>query len=862
MKDSKKVSAEYVVGPEVEESHVPKRRGRRRKIDRGLPDESSRQDLARTYLEHQTRLWPELVASGLLPSASDAVIQPMADGLERRFLEGTIEAPDWGPAGQPSVQIGAAYLRFSCDNSNPRSLDQQLKNVLERAARDRVFIPWNFVLADAAVSGTIAARRGYQLSKRLMESKSSLCRVLYVDEIGRFSRDVIEALNLGRLIESSGKRMVGAADGFDSDTPFSKQQLTLFAMFHEMFVEQLRAKVYRGMKDAFAKGKNIRPPSVGHKLVRKLNADGTPVVNSNGRLVSEKVIDDATAHHVEEAFRLFVDEKQSPQKIARRFNDLRVKGRNTWDPLCIVQLLTRSTYIGIEFDNKTRWKHDQVTGAVTVIDLPKEEWQRREVPHLRIVSDELFEKAQQRLKVCSEAYAPIEAKRAAKREMNRTEVYPTLLIRPDCADCQQPLVLGRTGKYASFFCSNGRNHGKGCRLRTYKSVKLLDDKILGFVRQHVLTKEVIETALADANRCLAEQARRPRQDTQPILAELKRVKSLRDRLADLFDREPEDGLDALVAKLRQHERRIKELQQQLKDAEVRESAPQAMTPVDVEAMLQDLHGLLTEDVALSAPILAKLTGPIEVREGDASGRKIQPWIARFRPNIAAFIAEAGQRVDQDNQTAWQFAAQQPDQPTDYVEIVIDEVPQYERLAAEFKELRDKGNSVNSIGAAYGLIWSRVAEILHFADTGERPKKKPKKDSSMASRPRAPRDSYKQIAPMVAQMRDEKELAFEDIQPELKKLGWDIGMPTIRRAYDFAHRDEFREAVAQGRKPNRGRRSGIGHEKQEQVKQLLLEDRLGLKQIANHVGCGVMTVRRIQQRMKSESSNPTRKRRSA
>lgn len=106
------------------------------------------------------------------------------------------------------------------------------------------------------------------------------------------------------------------------------------------------------------------------------------------------------------------------------------------------------------------------------------------------------------------------------------------------------------------------------------------------------------------------------------------------------------------------------------------------------------------------------------------------------------------------------------------------------------------------------------------------------------------------------------MAFENIQPELKKLGWDIGMPTIRRAYDFAHREEFREAVEQGRKPNRGRWCGIGHEKQEQVQQLLIEGRLGIKEIANLVGCAVTTIRRIQKRMKSESSNPTSQRRSA
>lgn len=88
------------------------------------------------------------------------------------------------------------------------------------------------------------------------------------------------------------------------------------------------------------------------------------------------------------------------------------------------------------------------------------------------------------------------------------------------------------------------------------------------------------------------------------------------------------------------------------------------------------------------------------------------------------------------------------------------------------------------------------------------------------------------------------------------------MPTIRRAYDFAHRDEFREAVEQGRKPNRGRWCGIGHEKQEQVQQLLNEGKLGMEKIAKLVGCGVMTVRRIKKRMKSAATNSTSQRRSA
>ena len=148
----------FVVNVAGDQGFPGKRRGRPRKNDRGLPGAGARRDLARTYLEIQAKLWPEYVASGLVPAVSEAAIQQMADSLERRFLSGCIDAPDWGAAGPPEVELGGAYLRYSCSNSNPRSLDQQLLNELERAARDRVFIPWNYVTADAAVSGTVAAR--------------------------------------------------------------------------------------------------------------------------------------------------------------------------------------------------------------------------------------------------------------------------------------------------------------------------------------------------------------------------------------------------------------------------------------------------------------------------------------------------------------------------------------------------------------------------------------------------------------------------------------------------------------------------------------------------------------------------------
>ncbi len=295
------------------------------RLDKGLPDEKALLDLARTYLEIQHRLWPQLVGN-LLPVMNDSEIEAMAVAFRERFLSGRVErfqpkidSPSW-------LEIAAAYLRYSCDNSNPRSLDQQLRDALERAAHDKVFIPWKYVFADAAVSGTTAARRGYLMIKTLISDKQATLRRVYINELGRASRDAIEALKLGQLIEQCRKRLIGTSDGFDSDSPNSKLQLSMYTMLHQWLVDQLRSKVDRGMSDAFDRGGNIRPPSLGYKLIPKLDANGEPIFKQNGKTVRKKIIDEEEAKFVEQAFRLFTGKPWSPGKISRKVNELNVGG--------------------------------------------------------------------------------------------------------------------------------------------------------------------------------------------------------------------------------------------------------------------------------------------------------------------------------------------------------------------------------------------------------------------------------------------------------------------------------------------------------------------------------------------------------
>src|SRR5262245_12857664 len=74
---------------------------RRRRPDRGLPNDGALRELARTYLQTQRSLWPDLVANGTLPEADDDVMASMAEQFRRRFLASDVETIEPSGSKQP-----------------------------------------------------------------------------------------------------------------------------------------------------------------------------------------------------------------------------------------------------------------------------------------------------------------------------------------------------------------------------------------------------------------------------------------------------------------------------------------------------------------------------------------------------------------------------------------------------------------------------------------------------------------------------------------------------------------------------------------------------------------------------------------
>ncbi|MEX0687992.1 MAG: transposase zinc-binding domain-containing protein, partial [Pirellulales bacterium] len=349
----------------------------------------------------QARLWPELAGTPAVPTITDAAVEAMADDFERRFRTQLVDV--FSPAGLRRIwtDIGLSYIRFSDEGSNPRSLDQQLINVLQRARRDGVFIPWHSICADYAVSGTLACRRGYIVAKMLVERRAETGVAWFIiDDLGRMNRNALESLRLGEFVEATQVRLIGASDGFDSSNQQSKIMLAMMSSFNEVFIDQLKAKVHRGQSDTFRRGGIVQHPGFGYRLVDVLSDDGKPVLTRKGTIQKRVEIDPDAAEWIVRGAGMIVRDNRSPGAVAVVFNDNNVGGTRTWSSNRIRRLYARERLVGIEVFRKTKQVRDRDTGHVDVVPNDRGEWMTRECPEMRILSDELAEAVKAKLRSC------------------------------------------------------------------------------------------------------------------------------------------------------------------------------------------------------------------------------------------------------------------------------------------------------------------------------------------------------------------------------------------------------------------------------------------------------------------------------
>jgi DNA invertase Pin-like site-specific DNA recombinase len=300
-------------------------------------------------------------------------------------------------------QIRAAiYLRRSTDKQE-YSLDDQEKPILEFAHTHGHEIVARFV--DDAISGTsVNGREGFKRMIQLGTQKNPPFEIVLVYDVSRFSRThPDEAAHYEFVLHENGVHVIYVAEPFAGDDSIGDMLMKpMKRTLAHMFSLEQSQKVLRGSKTNAARG--YSNGGSGAYAYDRLLVDhaGQPIrVLKPGERKHEKTervtlvpTDDHRPGVVSRIFHLFAEEKLGRRAIANVLNAEGIPSPTggKWFSSTIGHILRNPVYKGARVYNRKSRR------AKVITDKPDAERIIKENAHPAIVSAELFEKAQQRIR--------------------------------------------------------------------------------------------------------------------------------------------------------------------------------------------------------------------------------------------------------------------------------------------------------------------------------------------------------------------------------------------------------------------------------------------------------------------------------
>ena len=491
------------------------------------------------------------------------------------------------------------YARYSTDKQRESSIEDQLRGARARAELEG----WTIVAThrDEGISGSVpvAQRRGGKAL--LADALASRYDVLIVEGLDRLSRELGEQEGLVKRLEHRGIRIIGTADGYDTQASGRKVMRIARGLINELYLDDLREKTHRGLAGQFDRGLSAGGRTYGYRTVDV----------GRGKALQ---IDEQEARWVRWVFERFA-EGDSVRTIAHRLNELGVPSARggSWaisalhgDVTKGLGMLNNEIYIGRVIWNRRQWIKDPDTGRRRYVERPREEWQERVDESLRIISPELWQAVRNRPRL-----GPTAGTRTGRGASPKT-LFGGLLR---CHACGGPVIAVNSQRYG---CGVHRDRGNTvCSSSLTIARDLVDKRLIAELRGDLLDPSALAELQTAVREILASRAREA--DHGQVEAR-RRHQVLRDEISRLVDAIAAVGVStALAQRLQAAEAELQQIQ-----ATLASSAPPSTAAVldDVTArykrmvlrLQETLDGL--DDRARTRQILADMLGPVTIGRGE------------------------------------------------------------------------------------------------------------------------------------------------------------------------------------------------------------------------------------------------------
>ncbi|MHB8812569.1 MAG: recombinase family protein [Steroidobacteraceae bacterium] len=446
----------------------------------------------------------------------------------------------------------ALYARFSSDLQRATSIEDQFRNCRKRAELEGWAVVATY--ADAAMSGTDANRPKYRAMLEAAARREF--DVLIVDDLSRLTRDAVECERAIRRLEFIGLRIIATSDGYDSTSKARKVHRGFKGLMNEIFLDDLRERVHRGLTGQAQKHFWCGGRPYGYRLKPVLDPTRLDVYGQPARVGTVLEIDKEQAAIVREIFTRFVD-GASCLAISRELNARGVPSpgstwrRKTrrctgWMASAVRVILKNPLYCGRMRWNVSQFVRDPDSGKYKRRGRPKADWVENREESLRIISDEVFERAQARTRASADNDKRLKSGGKARYLLSG------LLV---CKVCKAHYVIADARSYA---CS-GHWRGGACSNDIRVRRDAIERVILGGIYRDLLEPERVARMANEMRAAYAERMRAAAARAADLPRELEefdaRIMRLRERLKagdpDLTPDELQAAIDRAEAKRRQ-----------------------------------------------------------------------------------------------------------------------------------------------------------------------------------------------------------------------------------------------------------------------------------------------------------------------
>ena len=227
------------------------------------------------------------------------------------------------------------------------------------------------IYADEGISGKNIVDRP-AINRLIDDIENGKVKNVLVFKVDRLTRSTKNLIELVELFEENNCTFNSLTESIDTDTPSGRMFLKIIGIFAEFERENLSARTKLGFE---------RKAKEGYTLANNIISYG--YTKEKGQKVQEILPDEAQI--LKEIFSMYVDENFSMTKIAKTLNQRKIPTKmnvGSWDVSTIKLMLINPTYIGkVRYSMNDENKYFEAEGH-----------------HERIISDELFYSAREKMK--------------------------------------------------------------------------------------------------------------------------------------------------------------------------------------------------------------------------------------------------------------------------------------------------------------------------------------------------------------------------------------------------------------------------------------------------------------------------------